>query len=176
MLLFACFFLYLWVTLNAKPVICFKKRSGPLRMVADKLKERVRKGRQSLFTGFGPERPLLLMVERVSDLGIALHHGSNVEFLFWFKATFFLICVKRSKGGPPTKSGHKISKLACLFIGSLWRKKSTFFWHSETMENYIQNFRLFSLPKIYLTFFLTKKSMCAAGPPSHIDFLVRKVR
>lgn len=71
----------LLVTLNAKPVICFKKRSGPLRMVADKLKERVRKGRQSLFTGFGPERPLLLMVERVSDLGIALHHGSTYQVL-----------------------------------------------------------------------------------------------
>ena len=26
--------------------------------------------------------------------------------------------------------------------------KVYFFWHSETMENYIQNFRLFSLPKI----------------------------
>ena len=29
--------------------------------------------------------------------------------------------------GPPTKSGQKIFRLACIFIGRFWGKKSTFF-------------------------------------------------
>ena len=37
----------------------------------------------------------------------------------------------------------------CMLIYMQFLKeKDYFFWHSETMENYIQNFRLFSLLKI----------------------------
>ena len=37
-----------------------------------------------------------------------------------------------------------------LIYRQVLTEKVYFFWHSETMENYIQNFRLFSLPKICL--------------------------
>ena len=100
-----------------------------------------------------------------------------IEFISFFKlATFFLMCVKRSKeASPPIRAEH--FQTCMLIYRQFLRKKIYFFWHSETMENYIQNFRLFSLPKIcfsktgnvkslpkiYLTF-LTKKSMYETGP------------
>ena len=98
---------------------------------------------------------------------------------------FFLICVKRSKA----PHSHQIREnhfqtIRFIYRQFLRKKVYFFFWHSETMEKYIQNFRLFSLPKtrfskirenyyknsvksppkIYLTF-LTKKSMCEFPPP-----------
>ena len=43
------------------------------------------------------------------------------------QATFFFNVCKTVKRGPPTKSGQKIFRLACLFIGRFWGNKSTFF-------------------------------------------------
>jgi len=51
----------------------------------------------------------------------------------WCKGNFFLICAKRSTSPPNPPNQAKISKVACFFIGSFWRKKS-FFWHFENNE------------------------------------------
>ena len=57
---------------------------------------------------------------------------------------FFNLCLAPPQ---PPNQGRTFSTLhVCLFIGSFWRK-NLLFWHSETMENYIQNFSLLSLPK-----------------------------
>ena len=74
------------------------------------------------------------------------HKNKILPKIFISRGNFFFQSVFRAP--PPTKSGQNIFNLVYLFIGSLWGGKSTFFWHSEIMENYIQNFRLFSLPKI----------------------------
>ena len=110
--------------------------------------------------------------------------GSKVEkkkfFLeLWFlilwcwQLFFFNLCLD-----PPTPLIRAEDFHPCMLIyRQFLTEKVYFFWHSETMENYIQNFSLLSLPKICFpktmqnhyqkfTLLFLPKNQCVKGGPS----------
>ena len=61
---------------------------------------------------------------------------------YWGQHFFFNLCLR------PHQIRAEQFQTCMLIYRQCLRKEVYFFWHSETIENYIQNFRLFSPPKI----------------------------